>query len=1270
MRLKKWQLISRIINTIILLMGLMGQVYAQYSANLCVEESQISTSSIYSGTTASEKLIDNYPKTGWLSSATVISAAQPQYVQYDFRTNPRVIVQYTMSARQYSSTNDAAKHPKSWYLMASNNKIQWDTLDRQTNQSWNIFLPEKKIFIIANTQQYRYYALVIIETNYVGSAYTVLGELEMMCPEDDARTNYMNKRSNIWYFGDSAGIDFNVEPPKALTNSAMLTREGCAAICDVNGNLLFYTNGTTVWNKNHFQMDNGYGLMDVIASATEPPHSTQSGVVVPHPGNTNLYYIFSTPCNWLTPNEKKYFRYALVDMSYNGGLGKVIEKNKLLGSYISSEKITAVAHQDNQSIWVINKETYTSKFYAYKVSTAGIDVNPVISNVGFTSTTIDCQCGVMKASPRGNKIAAAYWCNGSESCFELYDFDNRTGIVSNALNLGYPNGVRASAYGIEFSSNGQLLYGTTHMGYKIYQWNLQAGTLSGIKNSCTLIGTSLRYPGALQIAPNGKIYVALSIDGNQGNDRIGIIESPEVKGASCQYKDNGLFLNGKLSRQGFPNYIQSFFYNRSIGIERFCYGDTTIFKLLNMEGVDSVCWHFGNGNYKISTDSIYRYIYPQMGSYKVQAIQYLTNGTTDSIEQTITIKDCSCSTGTLLYKEDFGGNKLSDPWLKTTQIPEVTALTFLSDGKFGVTGVYSIRKRSAGSNQWYYYYSDHTYPNDTTRGYMLQIDGSSSTSGQFYGCRIDSLCSGSELYLSLWGMSSVKTSGWEHAYLKMVIEDSLGNLLTYKDITIYNQKGYWEQYGLNFQIPSGISTIVFRILNNTSNYGGNDFMLDDIEIRVCKPPVRVKVPSIPCSGDSYILSGEFENDGTIAEPIEYRWLYSLSGDMTKPNSWQEISSDSVLKFANITLSDSGFYRLAIATQGTINYKNCRAISDPVFVAVDSCPTIIPWVPVPIFKNIQGCDSVIYKNIIYRKDTLLSSVDTIPCTSVSCPDTILSISIHILKSTLFRIQDTICPGREYTQNGFHILSNQTLTSGHYMFQTIVSNMVGCDSLLILDLTVRTEQEQECHVMDTVFMTASICPETYYVFDRDTLRETGLYYRINGDTVFILNLGKTEIYANIEPEVPSICQGETILTARAPSGSIVQWNTGSYGDMIAVSDSGVYSLIVQNEGCMDTATVQIPGCKCKIKINNVFTPNNDQINDYFKPELENVIALEMYIYDRWGSLIFKTTGLDAFWDGTVKNGRACAVGVYYCIFKYRCKDATEQDEIKRTSVSLIR
>ena len=63
--------------------------------------------------------------------------------------------------------------------------------------------------------------------------------------------SYAQKEGNIWYFGNNAGLDFNTNPPTVLSNGAMHAPEGSSSISDATGNFLFYTDGASIWNRNH-----------------------------------------------------------------------------------------------------------------------------------------------------------------------------------------------------------------------------------------------------------------------------------------------------------------------------------------------------------------------------------------------------------------------------------------------------------------------------------------------------------------------------------------------------------------------------------------------------------------------------------------------------------------------------------------------------------------------------------------------------------------------------------------------------------------------------------------------------------------------------------------------------------------------------------------------------------------------------------------------------------------------------------------------------------
>ena len=285
-------------------------------------------------------------------------------------------------------------------------------------------------------------------------------------------TLFSQKEANIWYFGHNAGLDFNSGEPIALTDGIMNTDEGCASIADSNGALLFYTDGTFIWNKNHVQMPNGYGLLGHKSS-------TQSGVIVPKPGSPNIYYVFTVD---FTANPGG-VAYSEVDMNLDGGLGDVnaIKNIQLLTP--ACEKITAVLHENNQDIWVIGHAWKSSSYMAWLVTDTGVNSNPVISTIGsyigpFGSSYFN-SIGYLKASAEGDRIAAAHWYNLNQ--VEIFDFNNSTGQLTNPITLdGYTG---SGCYGVEFAPSAPILYVSerSYQGY-IYQYDLSSNNQSTINN--------------------------------------------------------------------------------------------------------------------------------------------------------------------------------------------------------------------------------------------------------------------------------------------------------------------------------------------------------------------------------------------------------------------------------------------------------------------------------------------------------------------------------------------------------------------------------------------------------------------------------------------------------------------------------------------------------------------------------------------------------------------------------------------------------------------
>ena len=361
--------------------------------------------------------------------------------------------------------------------------------------------------------------------------------------------NNTGKEGNIWYFGEYAGIDFNSGAPVALTDGQVNTLEGCASIADANGDLLFYTDGMTVYNKNHIIMSNGSGLLGNNSS-------TQSAIIVKKPGSSTLYSIFTVDSDW----SGNYYgtRFSEVDISLNGGLGEVLSatKNTLLVAP-SAEKICAITHHNEIDIWIITHPSGSSHYYSYLLTSSGLNMTPIISSTGAYIVSYDGnnQMGYLRGSPNGELIA-----NGSynSNLVQVFDFNNTTGILSNPIDL---TGFAPDSYGIEFSPNSELLYVSDIGSGSLYQFDLLAGTATDINNSKVHLGYCSS-PGALQLAPDGKIYIA-QIYANS----LGTIDFPDVFGSGCSFNSNSFNLSGKISLGGLPTFYNSIFHSPPSGCD-------------------------------------------------------------------------------------------------------------------------------------------------------------------------------------------------------------------------------------------------------------------------------------------------------------------------------------------------------------------------------------------------------------------------------------------------------------------------------------------------------------------------------------------------------------------------------------------------------------------------------------------------------------------------------------------------------------------------------
>lgn len=426
---------------------------------------------------------------------------------------------------------------------------------------------------------------------------------------------FSQKQYNIWYFGFNAGLDFNNDEPVPLLDGQVYTGEGSSSIADENGNLLFYTDGVTVYNKVHDIMQNGEGLLGHYSSS-------QSAFIVKSPGSLSKYYIFT-----VGSQNSAGLNYSIVDMSANSGLGAVTTEKNIALIDETTEGIAGTLHSNGEDIWIVARGFPGNTMYSYLITESGIN-DPVISSTGpefvpflndteFSSNHI---FGCMKISPDGSKLAMASVGFGAL----LFDFDTTSGTISNALKIE-PGAILYGPFGIEFSTSGNVLYLSGANGIK--QFNLLADNIA--ESGQYVLNEGFGWT-ALQLAGNGKIYRA-----DMMNMALTVINDPEIIGQGCNVVQGGVYLGDmRYASIGLPTAISAYFIKPDFELEGPCTGTSTSFSFIWNRQPDTYYWDFGDGHTSIEANPLHQY--EETGTYTV-SLTIIKSGVSYEVVKEITI---------------------------------------------------------------------------------------------------------------------------------------------------------------------------------------------------------------------------------------------------------------------------------------------------------------------------------------------------------------------------------------------------------------------------------------------------------------------------------------------------------------------------------------------------------------------------------------------------------------------------------------------------------
>jgi hypothetical protein len=379
------------------------------------------------------------------------------------------------------------------------------------------------------------------------------------------------KHDYVWALGygkgfDTSGVggfnlDFNFSPPQAhFVERNMDIDRANASISDEEGNLIFYTNGCFIADRNNQLMPNG----DSLNAGTQnfdnscKPHShnnqiggypgTQRMLILPQPGQTGRYFVFHQRSNYLPPAELVTDRllYTVVDMSLNGGLGEVVEKNvPAISDILYPGHLTAVKHANGYDWWIVCAKRLSNVYYTLLLTENGLE-GPFEQTIGVPVTKPGEGSGQACFSPDGTTYVRY---NKVQHLF-IMDFDREQGLFSNFKNRILHLGV-AFAGGVAFSPNSRYLYVTNSL--YIYQFDMEDLFMHHLVAEYN--GLANPYPGYFfhaQLGPDCKIYINTS----NGTRYLHVIHKPDLPGPQCDVRQHDVILPtyNFIALSHFPNY--------------------------------------------------------------------------------------------------------------------------------------------------------------------------------------------------------------------------------------------------------------------------------------------------------------------------------------------------------------------------------------------------------------------------------------------------------------------------------------------------------------------------------------------------------------------------------------------------------------------------------------------------------------------------------------------------------------------------------------------
>jgi Secretion system C-terminal sorting domain len=371
------------------------------------------------------------------------------------------------------------------------------------------------------------------------------------------------KRDYTWLSGSSRT---NLDPPGTMLDFRSIPVDisrvqilghlyGSSVISDTSGQLLFYSDGCMVMNREHQLMENGDSINVGVRfrrSCVEDSsgYKTNHGnIILPWPEHPDWYVMYHL-ChrNTAEPGLITHLLYTIVDMDTPDGLGRVVLKNQVLAEGNFMDGITAVRHGNGRDWWVVIPDCRGEEISMHLLDPGGparagstrkvpSHAPPMKSQICISSQLVFSPDGTQfaRASANGDVLVFQFdRCAGTFSCPKLYEVKKYAGA------------------GTAFSPNSRFLYVSTSLYlHQIDLWNHDAKPvlIAEWDGFVDPFPTTFYHQ---RLGPDGKIYICCT----NGARQFHCINAPDLAGAACDFRQHSIPLPtyNTIGINNFPYY--------------------------------------------------------------------------------------------------------------------------------------------------------------------------------------------------------------------------------------------------------------------------------------------------------------------------------------------------------------------------------------------------------------------------------------------------------------------------------------------------------------------------------------------------------------------------------------------------------------------------------------------------------------------------------------------------------------------------------------------